>query len=225
MSKVNVVRDLDFISRANADYVDDLYRQYLNDPASVDEHWALFFAGFEAARGNGAAGAAASTTEPAPERIVGVFDLIHSYRELGHLIANLDPLGHNQSSHPLLELSEFGFTDGDLDRVMETPSFKARKRATLRELVAYASAQAGYRRRIVGLPEGLGKAQAWVFEHLPGKLLTRDNLLSMRVDSVCNCPFPAVFGGPPRAMEDTVPGYLSPTGETDSFSVYRRRRR
>jgi uncharacterized protein YbjT (DUF2867 family) len=96
---------------------------------------------------------------------------------------------------------------------------------TLRELVAYASAQAGYRRRIVGLPEGLGKAQAWVFEHLPGKLLTRDNLLSMRVDSVCNCPFPAVFGGPPRAMEDTVPGYLSPTGETDSFSVYRRHRR
>lgn len=96
---------------------------------------------------------------------------------------------------------------------------------TLRELVAYASAQAGYRRLIVGLPESLAKAQAWVMEHLPGKLLTRDNLLSMRVDSVCNCPFPAVFGGPPRAMEDTVPGYLSPTGETDSFSDYRRRHR
>jgi uncharacterized protein YbjT (DUF2867 family) len=96
---------------------------------------------------------------------------------------------------------------------------------TLRELVAYASAQAGYRRPIVGLPEGLAKAQAWVMEHLPGKLLTRDNLLSMRVDSVCNCPFPAVFGGPPRALEDTVPGYLSPTGETNSFSDYRRRHR
>ena len=96
---------------------------------------------------------------------------------------------------------------------------------TLRELVEDASAQAGHRRLIVGLPEGLGMAQAWVLEHLPGKLLTRDNLLSMRVDCVCNCPFPAVFGGPPRAMEDTVPGYLSPTGETDPFSGYRRRHR
>jgi 2-oxoglutarate dehydrogenase E1 component len=134
MPKVNVVRDLDFISRANADYVEELYRQYLDDPAAVDERWALFFAGFEVARGNGAP--AAIITAPASERIVGVFDLIHSYRELGHLIANLDPLGHNQSSHPLLELSEFGFTEADLDLVMETPSFKARKRATLRELVA-----------------------------------------------------------------------------------------
>jgi NADH dehydrogenase len=64
-----------------------------------------------------------------------------------------------------------------------------------------------------------------VFEHLPGKLLTQDNLLSMRVDSVCNCAFPGVFGGPPRAMEDMVPGYLPRTGEADSYSVYRRRGR
>jgi 2-oxoglutarate dehydrogenase E1 component len=134
MHKGSVVRDLDFISRANAAYVDDVYRRYLDDPASVDERWALFFAGFEAARGNGAP--AAAGREPATERIVGVFDLVHSYRELGHLVANLDPLGHNQSSHPLLELSEFGFTDADLDRVMETPIFKGCKRATLRELVA-----------------------------------------------------------------------------------------
>jgi NADH dehydrogenase len=96
---------------------------------------------------------------------------------------------------------------------------------TLRELVAYASAQVGHRRLIVGLPESIAKAQAWAMEHLPGKVLTRDNLLSMRVDSVCNCPFPTVFGGPPRAIEDTVPGYLSPTGETDPFSGYRRRHR
>jgi len=96
---------------------------------------------------------------------------------------------------------------------------------TLRELVAYAAGQAGYKRLIVELPESLGYAQAWVFEHLPGKLLTRDNLLSMRVDSVCNCPFPAVFGGRPRAMEDLVPTYLAPAGGTGTFSDYRQRHR
>jgi NADH dehydrogenase len=96
---------------------------------------------------------------------------------------------------------------------------------TLRELVAYAAAQAGHRRPIVGLPESLGMAQAWVLEHLPGKFMTRDNVLSMRADSVCNCPYPAVFGGSPRAMEDLVPGYLSPAGESDPVSGYRRRPR
>ena len=130
-----MVTNLDFINRANADYVDGLYQQYLRDPASVGPHWALFFAGFEAAGGNGAH-AAAVRPEPTLERNIGIFDLIHSYRELGHLIANLDPLGHNQTSHPLLEPSEFGFTDADLDRVVDCPTFKGCTRTTLRDLIA-----------------------------------------------------------------------------------------
>jgi 2-oxoglutarate dehydrogenase E1 component len=126
--------DLDFINRANANYVDALYQQYLRDPTSVDPQWALFFAGFQAADGNGARAVAAAAVQPATEHI-GIFDLIHSYRELGHLIANLDPLGHNQTSHPLLDPSEFGFTAADLDRVVECPTFKGCTRASLRELV------------------------------------------------------------------------------------------
>ncbi len=132
--------NLDFITRANAEYVDGLYRQYLRDPQSVDPQWALFFAGFEAGRGgvpSGNGGAVPAVSErPTQERSIGVFDLIHSYRELGHLIATLDPLGHNQASHPLLEPSEFGFREADLDRIVECPSFKGCTRATLRELLA-----------------------------------------------------------------------------------------
>jgi len=131
----------DFINRANADYVDALYQQYLRNPDSVDERWALFFAGFEAARGEAARGGAvrnngaADAAAPEVESNIGVFDLVHSYRELGHLIANLDPLGHNLTSHPLLEPVEFGFTDADLDRSFQTPSFRGKTRATLRELI------------------------------------------------------------------------------------------
>jgi 2-oxoglutarate dehydrogenase E1 component len=134
------VINLDFINRANAEYVDGLYQQYLRDPESVDAEWALFFAGFEAGRsalpsGNGA-GAAPAVASATAERSIGVFDLIHSYRELGHLIADLDPLGHNLGSHPLLEPTEFGFTEADLDRVVECPSYKGCASATVRELIA-----------------------------------------------------------------------------------------
>jgi len=129
------VTNLDFINRANAEYVDALYEQYLRDPQSVDPQWAFFFAGFEAARGNGArAHAVAAPTEA--ERSIGIFDLIHSYRELGHLVANLDPLGHNQTSHPLLEPSEFGFREADMTRMVECPTFKGCARATVHDLIA-----------------------------------------------------------------------------------------
>ncbi len=127
---------LEFINRVNADYVDALYHQYLEDPQSVDSTWQLFFAGFEAARGNGAGGAAVATRAGDGERIVGIFDLVHSYRELGYLVADLDPLGHNPPFHPLLAPAQFGFTDADLKRTFQDPGFTGRDRATLEELLA-----------------------------------------------------------------------------------------
>jgi 2-oxoglutarate dehydrogenase E1 component len=135
----DAVSQLDFINRANAEYVDGLYEQYRRDPDSVDPTWALFFAGFEAAGGNGAgpglAARPAVVTRPASSHHIGVYNLIHSYREIGHLIANLDPLGNNQLAHPLLEPNEFGFSEADLDRVVETPSLKGCERASLREVI------------------------------------------------------------------------------------------
>src|SRR6266403_1466965 len=95
------MRSLDLVTRANAEYVDEQYRRYREDPTSVDDNWALFFAGFElAGDGNGAAaaanGGAAHLADAVPvpraEPVIGVFDLVHSYRELGHLVAHLNPL-------------------------------------------------------------------------------------------------------------------------------------
>ncbi|MGH7898291.1 MAG: 2-oxoglutarate dehydrogenase E1 subunit family protein, partial [Candidatus Binatia bacterium] len=120
---------LDFISRANPDYVESLYRQYKSDPASVDERWALVFAGYEFASANGKAEAAA---EPA----LRVADLVDSYRNYGHLIADLDPLGHSPRAHGMLELEQFGFTDDDLDRIVSSGSFRGVPAAPkLRELL------------------------------------------------------------------------------------------
>ncbi|HYC01246.1 MAG TPA: 2-oxoglutarate dehydrogenase E1 component [Candidatus Limnocylindrales bacterium] len=121
----------DFANISNADYVDSLYRKYLSEPGSVSEDWRHFFSGFELAL-NGKAGTARPITAAAGPSaaaggaafIEGVADLIHSYRDLGHLIANLDPLGGNQTSHPLLELSQFGLSEDDRERVVECPSFK-----------------------------------------------------------------------------------------------------
>ena len=97
---------LDEVVRANPVYVESLYRDWQRDPASVDERWALFFAGYDLARGG----------TGAPTRAPEIAELVHAYRELGHLVADLDPLGHSPRHHPLLQLEELGFEARDLDR-------------------------------------------------------------------------------------------------------------
>src|SRR5947209_3975791 len=114
----------DEIARANSEYVDALYREYLRDPAAVDERWALVFAGFDLALRDGA--------RPGGS----IAELVHTYRELGHLVADLDPLGGSPREHPLLRLSELGFGERDLDRVVDWAPFKGGPRGPLRELIA-----------------------------------------------------------------------------------------
>ena len=65
------------------------------------------------------------------------------------------------------------------------------------------------------------QVQAFTFEHMPGKLITRDNLRSMSVDNVCTGPFPAVFGLAPAAMEAVVPEYLARTASRARYDQYR----
>jgi 2-oxoglutarate dehydrogenase E1 component len=135
------MESLDFINRANADYIDQLYQKYQADPDSVDDYWRAFFAGFEAAGGKATSltGAFEDTDTPQPHDAragVEVKNLVHSYRELGHFIAQLDPLGHNRDAHPLLELSQFGLGLADLDKRVTHSDFLGPFDGTLRDLLA-----------------------------------------------------------------------------------------
>src|SRR5258706_1578872 len=133
----------DFINRSNADYIERLYQQYQSDPRSLEPQWQAFFAGFEAGGGRAISSALHAAQAPAGASVevalgLGVesADLVHSYRELGHLIANLDPLGHNRTTHPLLELSEFGLSLEDLDRQCGCDGFLGPCNGTVRDLLA-----------------------------------------------------------------------------------------
>lgn len=92
---------------------------------------------------------------------------------------------------------------------------------TLREIVRYVGAVTGAVRPIIPLNASLSKLQAFMLEHAPGKLMSRDNLRSMSVDNVCDCPFPAVFGITPVPLESIAPGYLAPASMRSPFDVYR----
>jgi hypothetical protein len=94
---------------------------------------------------------------------------------------------------------------------------------TLAQIVRFVAAQQGLRRAIVALPGWAAYAQALVLEHLPGPVMTRDNLASMKAESVCGCPFPPEFGFAPAAMEAVVPEYMAAAGLRGRYAAYRSR--
>lgn len=93
----------------------------------------------------------------------------------------------------------------------------------LRELVRYVCRVTGRRRAVIGLPGRLAYLQAWMLEHLPGPLMSRDNLLSMQVASVCDCPLPFGVAGTP--LEAVAPRYLMRSGPRAHYGAFRDRAR
>jgi 2-oxoglutarate dehydrogenase E1 component len=118
-----------FATRWNLDAIEDAYQRWRENPAHVDEAWRAFFEGFELA-----ASRSAAPLDTAAQ--ASVIRLIDAYRDLGHFLAHLDPLSERRQTHPLLELSEFGFDEEDLDRTFDTSHFLGLPRATLRQLIA-----------------------------------------------------------------------------------------
>ncbi len=141
----------------NAPYVEELYENYLDDPASVPGEWREYFdrlaqlpgsvardvphlpvlnAFAEQARKGGYRAVAA---QPADDRKqVAILQLIRAYRTRGALWANLDPLkrqGRPEISD--LEPSFYGLTDADINTPFNAGSFKGvPERATYGQIYA-----------------------------------------------------------------------------------------
>ena len=81
---------------------------------------------------------------------------------------------------------------------------------TMRALLDYIMRETGHRRMTMAVPACLARLQASVLERLPGKLLTRDQLLMLARDNVVASGMPglAELGIVPTPMELIVPFYL-----------------
>ncbi|MEM8546867.1 MAG: complex I NDUFA9 subunit family protein [Pseudomonadota bacterium] len=80
---------------------------------------------------------------------------------------------------------------------------------SLRELVRYVQEQLGLRRWIIGLPDPVARLQARIFDFVPGKPLSTDNLRSLMVHSICDNDGLGALGIDATPMESVVPTYLS----------------
>ncbi|WP_406414050.1 multifunctional oxoglutarate decarboxylase/oxoglutarate dehydrogenase thiamine pyrophosphate-binding subunit/dihydrolipoyllysine-residue succinyltransferase subunit [Streptomyces sp. NBC_01614] len=64
-----------------------------------------------------------------------VFELIHSYRVRGHVMADTDPLEYQQRKHPDLDITEHGLTLWDLEREFAVGGFSGKSLMKLRDIL------------------------------------------------------------------------------------------
>jgi 2-oxoglutarate dehydrogenase E1 component len=110
------------------EWVEQLYLSWKEAPANVSPQWQAYFSGFQLGE------VAVEADDEGALKPYAVQSLIYRYRDIGHLMAYVDPLSPRPVENPLLSLSEFGLDETDLDRTFRSNRF-IRDTATLREIV------------------------------------------------------------------------------------------
>lgn len=128
-----------YIANAEAQYVDQLYQKYQQNPDNVEEGWRLFFEGFSYAQSqNGHAVSELSDSELSGESLAkefAVLSIIHGFRDRGHLLSTTNPIRQRRDRKPRLDLEDYGLTESDLDLRFVAGKEIGRENATLREII------------------------------------------------------------------------------------------
>ncbi len=128
------------LSGVNGGFVAELHERYLLDPWSVDDEWRRLFDELTGQPSVDGAAPSAEAIRRAASQSIRARILIRSFRMLGHLEADFDPLGLRRTeAHRDLDYRTYGFTESDLDTpiFLDTLSGLAgHETATLREILS-----------------------------------------------------------------------------------------
>jgi 2-oxoglutarate dehydrogenase E1 component len=144
------------LNPGNLDFVEQLYAEYLRNPAAVATEWREYFVVLPAGdpfgpvsrfgptfrptsifNPPGPLGGNGVLTQAAPvdARQDRVDQLVRAYRVRGHIMAAIDPLHHPRPACPELRISYYGFTRDDLDRPFSARTIRGAPVRTLREIL------------------------------------------------------------------------------------------
>jgi 2-oxoglutarate dehydrogenase E1 component len=124
------MKDFSYITNSHPSYIENLYKDFVKDPESVDHDMRKFFEGFDFAinngrngkKGNGSTVIAPSASESALAsdvdwmKEIRAYRMILGYRNKGHLLAKTNPIRKRKDRGANIELQFYGFIEADLDR-------------------------------------------------------------------------------------------------------------
>ncbi|MBL0026267.1 MAG: 2-oxoglutarate dehydrogenase E1 component [Saprospiraceae bacterium] len=131
------MKDYSYVFNAHPSFIESMYKNYQQDPASVDDGWRLFFDGFEFS-GNGHSDSASmsdSLDQNLSEKEFGVMSIIHGFRSRGHLLSTTNPLKPRRDRKPHLDLADYQLNDDDLKRVFLAGKEIGLQNATLAQIL------------------------------------------------------------------------------------------
>ncbi len=183
-----------YLSNVDSAWLDDLYQQYLKDPASVETGWARFFEGYQFAKAlheEPQAHGASTVVEKAASAAGGnerfqkefrVLELINAYRTRGHLFTDTNPVRERRKYTPTLALDNFQLSDADLDTVFTAGNEVGIGPSKLREIVALLDqtycASIGVEFNYIRNPEKI----KWLVERMEGTRNTPSFTLEQKKD-------------------------------------------
>ena len=151
------MKDFSYITSSHPVFIENLYKDYVANPDSIEPDMKKFFEGFDFAvssvkngngsangnghvNGNGTAVAAKEATTVAPDnwrQEIKIYRLILGYRNKGHLLAKTNPIRERKDRGANLDLGFFGLSEEDLDKTFQAGEIIGLGKTTLRNILQY----------------------------------------------------------------------------------------
>lgn len=120
--------------------VEEMYKNYLEDPGKVEQSWRIFFEGFELARKSYQETVVSAADETRIQKEFNILNLINGYRQRGHLFTRTNPVRKRRTYTPTLDITNFGLEESDLGAVFHAGNEIGIGNATLKEIIAHLEA-------------------------------------------------------------------------------------
>jgi 2-oxoglutarate dehydrogenase E1 component len=125
--------NLSFLGNASTSTIEEMYKEYLADPDSVEQSWRTFFEGFEFAR---------TTYHESDEsnevfsKEFKVINLINAYRSRGHLFTQTNPVRTRRKYSPDLSIQNYGLEENDMESLFKAGKEIGLGSAKLKDIIA-----------------------------------------------------------------------------------------
>ena len=146
------MKDFSYITHSSPAFIENLYRDFVSNPESVDPELRKFFEGFDFAISNGTTavvngsqpkaalteekkGSADTILPDGWKRELSAYRLILGYRNKGHLIAKTNPIRERKDRGANIDLAFYGFTEADLDQPFQAGNLIGLGTATLSQIL------------------------------------------------------------------------------------------
>lgn len=145
------MKDFSYITQSHPGYIEEVYKEFVQNPQGIDPELKKFFEGFDFAIANAGGmqpqAVKSESIEKTPistssnsidiRKEFAVYQLIRAYRKRGHLISNTNPIRPRKDRQAQLELAHFGLNENDMDTFFNAATLLGKEKMQLKDIISH----------------------------------------------------------------------------------------